>query len=291
MLNPAKYDPRIDTSPKAYQEALKVTDTAKANEETSVSLEDLQNCGLGAEFLQTLDAKQDGTGTGFIAVSTLEDAANDYYQKIGALLSKADANGKISVKDATNAGISEADAKKWDANDGKADGSIDKGIVELQLNDLARSLHKPEGQLNTLSTNIENLKNMLKNLSTTSDDDPNNPTHKKTTTDEAEKFLKQLGLSDADAKTLAKKLDKDDGKDDGSVQLNRLANEALQRSTNLLGGTGELYGSVTREKAIEILMGNGLTREQAEAAATAAYVRRRNVPLHLGLGYTTPEGT
>lgn len=28
-----------------------------------------------------------------------------------------------------------------------------------------------------------------------------------------------------------------------------------------------------------------------EAAATAAYVRRRNVPLHLGLGYSTPEGT
>lgn len=26
-----------------------------------------------------------------------------------------------------------------------------------------------------------------------------------------------------------------------------------------------------------------------EAAATAAYVRRRSVPLHLGLGYTTPE--
>lgn len=28
-----------------------------------------------------------------------------------------------------------------------------------------------------------------------------------------------------------------------------------------------------------------------EAVATAAYVTRRNVPLHLGVGYTTPEGT
>lgn len=263
-------DTRLWTTAKPLQDALNYVEQAASDGDTSVSVDELKQFGFSDESLQILDAKQDGTGAGFISVSTIKNAAEDYYQKMSTLLGKANSDGQISVKDATEAGLSQVDADKLDANDGNKDGQISAGIVQLQLNDMARSLHKSEGALAAVSGNIGALKGMLDALKTTPDSDPSNPTHKKTTVDEAVKLLTKLGYSEADAQALAKQLDKDDGKDDGSIQLNRLANAALQRSTDLLGGTGDMNAFVTKDKAIEVLMQNGLTREQAVAAATAA---------------------
>lgn len=262
-------DTRIWTTGKTLQDALAFAEQAEADGKTSVSVEQLQQFGFSAESLQQLDGKQDGTFTGSIAVSTLKDSAEDYYKKMSTLFGKADANGQVSVSDAIAAGLSQVDADKLDANDGNKDGKINKDLIGLQRDDLARSLHKTEGQLGAVSTNVSALGEMLKGLPTTPDGNSNNPTHKLVAKDEAVKFLKSLGLSETEAKTVADKLDNDDtNPNDGQIQLNRLTNEALKRTTDPLGGTGDMLGKVTKEKAIEVLMGSGLTQQQAEAVAT-----------------------